>query len=741
VNGLGTVGMRPEAASGVPGDGIYLDAMRCGVIAIVCDILAARVMGYCFMNLGDRLNHWIVEAIRESGMGDGREEGVEGEKAAIGEGGTGVGEGNALGEEGEAASLLEESGKVENEREAGASSIHSLLRTDDGLCSEARAHTMHSSCSANDEGAEQKTTEQEQPRRPKAKTGRGVHRRVQSAADGAPPGDKMKKRAHSPFRRDGVVGSWFRGRRPRSSLSAEPGPRGGSESGEGEVDELLGCRFAEDFDLEHEMYRNESYLGTVQSDACSLENPAQEAADDQTVERNGDGLGMEGMQTYIGRQSATDQPAHEGELQPHSFDDSESGVDKGGLEHLEGCGTGGGLCADTHESQQKNGGLEERPGCKCLMDQDDLVVKVDIIAVRVITPSETETEAFFPAHGAPASGRRGRHDRYAVYIMEVCSKQGRINRVSRRYHDFSELHQRLEPSAAKEAGLRLPPKHIFSMSSLSENFLCERQGELQRYVDRLIASPALMRTSPVHSFFLGASEDPEGAGTNISGADTFSDLVAADIERGRRRTIKVLWDKKKEDKKVAKECTGGGESPRSKQNVGTAGKEGWQPFRRRGKHRRSVSLVEGLGGGMGELVAGEDRQDLGEQAKNHQESAQNNQKAVADMCERSSRAIEGGSGNACGPSFFGTFAEVAVDGAQEGASGGRRVEKKQERKGARRSVSLDRGRMWGKVQMGMQTRSEGAYGSGQGGKRGEREGKLANLLFDCVDAVMSLSQV
>ena len=32
------------------------------------------------------------------------------------------------------------------------------------------------------------------------------------------------------------------------------------------------------------MYRNESYLGTVQSDACSLENPAQEAADDQTVE-------------------------------------------------------------------------------------------------------------------------------------------------------------------------------------------------------------------------------------------------------------------------------------------------------------------------------------------------------------------------------------------------------------------------------------------------------------------------
>ena len=140
------------------------------------------------------------------------------------------------------------------------------------------------------------------------------------------------------------------------------------------------------------------------------------------------------------------------------------------------------------------------------------------------------------------SGRRARGDRYAVYSIEVRSAQGRSRRVSRvfrRYHDFGKLHGLLaqaDPAAARKSGLRLPSRHIFSLSSLSESFLAERQGELQRYVDQLLAAQALMRTSAAQSFFLGAT----GGGDAGAGADAFEELLAADA--GRRRALKVPWD-------------------------------------------------------------------------------------------------------------------------------------------------------------------------------------------------------
>jgi len=54
-----------------------------------------------------------------------------------------------------------------------------------------------------------------------------------------------------------------------------------------------------------------------------------------------------------------------------------------------------------------------------------------------------------------------------VCVSQARSQGGRINRVTRRYHDFSKLHGMLEAGAAKEAALRLPPKHIFSSNFFS----------------------------------------------------------------------------------------------------------------------------------------------------------------------------------------------------------------------------------------------------------------------------------
>ena len=51
------------------------------------------------------------------------------------------------------------------------------------------------------------------------------------------------------------------------------------------------------------------------------------------------------------------------------------------------------------------------------------------------------------------------------------------------------------------------------VSSLSDAFLQDRQGELQRYIDRLLAAAPLACAPAVQSFFFGASEDAEGAGT------------------------------------------------------------------------------------------------------------------------------------------------------------------------------------------------------------------------------------
>ena len=39
--------------------------MRRGVIAIVCDILAGKVMGQCYANLADRLDLAIVAAVKQ----------------------------------------------------------------------------------------------------------------------------------------------------------------------------------------------------------------------------------------------------------------------------------------------------------------------------------------------------------------------------------------------------------------------------------------------------------------------------------------------------------------------------------------------------------------------------------------------------------------------------------------------------------------------------------------------------
>ncbi len=191
----------------------------------------------------------------------------------------------------------------------------------------------------------------------------------------------------------------------------------------------------------------------------------------------------------------------------------------------------------------------------------DLVVKVEIVSARVVTDMEGGAGGGSEVGGA-VGVLRGRGERYAVYTMEVVSRNGRRNRVSRRYHDFSKLHWMLlsasgpDMGAAKEAALRLPPKHIFSMSSLSDAFLQERQGELQRYIDRLLAAPALARCASVFSFFFGASEDAEGKGGRSASAggvgrdgDAFALLVAADAERSRKRGLKVPWDLRKEDKK------------------------------------------------------------------------------------------------------------------------------------------------------------------------------------------------
>ena len=329
--------------------------------------------------------------------------------------------------------------------------------------------------------------------------------------------------------------------------------------------------------------------------------------------------------------------------------------------------------------------------------------------------------------------------------MEVVSRNGRHNRVSRRYHDFSKLHWMLlsasgpDMGAAKEAALRLPPKHIFSMSSLSDAFLQERQGELQRYIDRLLAAPALARCASVFSFFFGTSEDAEGNGGRSASAggagrdgDSFAALVAADSERSRKRGLKVPWDLRKEDKKdrgrFAEGMVGGDlEGRRSPEaRVGPPSSFAFPP---------SPPAVRSSGSAARRRVGGRG-------------STSPVTRDVAGGQRGGGMLLSGGGG--AGQSE-GT-AEVRAVSQGEGRREGEEDEDRQEGKGRSlgrwrggkqrggRSQSLDIGSERGSGARERGRQGRGIFmGAGRGQGRGE--GRLASLLFDCLDEIMSLSQV
>ena len=324
------VGVRLRGGRGVWGEvakgkaGMYLDAMRCGVIAILREILAVRVMGMCFANLSDRLNQFVVNNLAAAAPG-GAAEAAAG-SAVVGDAGTGTGDNQtaAAAEHSEPTEPAPKK-KLRHRGEGGAgggggTSGHRRVQSDGGM-------SAMSVAVFESEAAE--PHEQARPRSYPAVASSasvpgidgdagaggtvGVHGKLAAVTSST----TAEKRKLSPFRKDGRVGSWFRARNRWRSFSADPGQRdgvggGGGEGGDSDLDdkaeELIGRRWAEDFDLEVELQRNESYLGS-----SGERERERERAREREGEKDEDSLPQNGTAATQGRNGATGSSEGSGE--------------------------------------------------------------------------------------------------------------------------------------------------------------------------------------------------------------------------------------------------------------------------------------------------------------------------------------------------------------------------------------------------------------------------------------------
>ena len=83
---------------------------------------------------------------------------------------------------------------------------------------------------------------------------------------------------------------------------------------------------------------------------------------------------------------------------------------------------------------------------------------------------------------------------HTEYVLLV-SCQGKTWRVNRRYRQFDALHQRLRRDAPRVFLPPMPPKQWFGR--LNPDFINQRQRDLQRFIDELLANP---RITSMHSF-------------------------------------------------------------------------------------------------------------------------------------------------------------------------------------------------------------------------------------------------
>lgn len=87
---------------------------------------------------------------------------------------------------------------------------------------------------------------------------------------------------------------------------------------------------------------------------------------------------------------------------------------------------------------------------------------------------------------------------FAVYTVRVQGVEGSRWEVDKRYSSFDSLHDRLA-SKFKSAKLpKLPGKRFFF--NMDEDFVHERQQDLQRYLQELVMIPVVGRSELVMMF-------------------------------------------------------------------------------------------------------------------------------------------------------------------------------------------------------------------------------------------------
>jgi len=97
-------------------------------------------------------------------------------------------------------------------------------------------------------------------------------------------------------------------------------------------------------------------------------------------------------------------------------------------------------------------------------------------------------------------------DQHTIYHIKVVSPDNGEWEVTKRYREFRELHDHLKMHVPESTLPPLPGKRLF-LSSIDPNFVAKRQGDLQQYLDGLLA---LRQFPPDLRAFLGVSARQKG---------------------------------------------------------------------------------------------------------------------------------------------------------------------------------------------------------------------------------------
>ena len=434
--GVPLTGSLPSGwAEGVPpGANEYVDAMRSGVIAIVREILAGRVMSYCVSNLADRFNQLIIQATMEVGKEAYAAAGCDNSGNADGLRGSGK---DVAGVD-EALQSLEDTELAPTAQptvQRRSSGRHRRVQSDGGIFS-GRVNLGHEGV-VPDAGGLGAVKENVRPQR---------------AEDAAAAATEKRKRALSPFRKDGVVSTWFRGRRRRSqSEERMPAQSGETLIEDGEVDALVSLWWADDFDLEEELHRNESYIGGIDSGGGRGGAGRHLMCTRVQGEDDGDGYADGDGQMPVPEAGRGARAAGIAASEEDGRGEEEGGEGDGSGAGSQGYGVAAIAADDVRDEEgradQEADGLQVRgsePNEQTVprpqsfpptslsashqgdgIEPDDSVVKVEIVSARVVTVNDLEGGTGGGGEGGGVGvGRRGRAERYAVYTMEVLGHSG-----------------------------------------------------------------------------------------------------------------------------------------------------------------------------------------------------------------------------------------------------------------------------------------------------------------------------